>query len=311
MAGLNIGFMSNQLDERGTGNALYNYAHYNEEILGNTSYVLTYGSGQHDEGAKRRFLDRFGGFKVIYLPYHQKELDALYHIKSGYDDGFRPENDIPYFVHSVFDNEPHGTVYATISPWMATRFNLPYVPHIVEVADTTENYRDRLNIPENAVVFGRYGGSDSFDIPFVKSAIYHYLKSHDNVYFIFMNTDVFVEHSRVTYFPATVDPRSKRMFINTCDAMIHARSRGETFGIAVGEFAICGKPVITYAGSHERAHIEELGHFGLWYDNVTTLNRQFDKVLQGPMISWGYGQYTPELVMRKFDEVFLNGAATI
>lgn len=301
MASLKIGFMSNQLDNRGTGDALYNYAHYNEELLGNESRILTMDRGNHNQEAHRRFLDRFG---EVFLLDNLRGLDALYHIKSGYDDGI--QTTIPYLVHSVFDNQPHGTVYATVSPWMGARFGLPYVPHIVQTHPTDENLREQLGIPKDAVVFGRHGGTDSFDIPFVKNSISYYVQTDKRVYFLFLNTDKFVDHPRVVHLPATVDPKQKKMFINTCDAMIHARSRGETFGIAVGEFAISGKPIITYSESHERAHLEELGHFALTYKDTKSLENQFDKVVAGPLLTWGYGQYTPERVMAQFDEVFLS-----
>lgn len=298
-----VGFLSNQLDNRGTGDALYKYAHYNEEILGNESYIYSFAGGNHDREATRRFSDRFQ-LKVILLPY-KIEVDALYHIKSGYDDGFRPDN-IPYLVHSVFDNQPHGTVYATVSPWMGERFSLPYVPHIVELADTNENLRERLGIHKDGIVFGRHGGPDSFDIDFVKEEIKYYLETTPNVYFLFLNTDKFIEHPHVIHLPATVDPINKRKFINTCDAMIHARSRGETFGLSVGEFAVAGKPIITYSESHEKAHLYELGQFALTYKNGKELITQMDKIVAGPLLTWGYGNYTPYKVMTKFDEVFLS-----
>ncbi len=303
---MKIGFMSNQLDSRGTGNALYSYAHYNETILGNESYIYALAMGNHDQRMVNRFSRRFP-FKVMYLPYldHPKDLDALYHIKSGVDDGFNA-NGLPYLVHAVFDNQPHGTVYATVSPWMGERFQIPYVPHIVELADTSDNWREDLKIPKDAVVFGRHGGYDSFDIPFVKNSISYYVEQNPNVYFLFMNTEKFVDHPQVIHTESTTNPLRKRIFINTCDAMIHARSRGETFGIAVGEFAIAGKPVITYSESHERAHLEELGHFALTYKDSASLEARFDQVLKGPMLTWGYGNYTPYNVMRKFDEVFLS-----
>ena len=300
---MKIGFLSNQLDNRGTGDALYKYAHYNETILGNESVIFTnFGASGEDPDAVRRFVERFEVFNTGKIP--RNYLDALYHIKSGYNEGFDPH--IPYLVHSVFDNDPHGTVYATVSPWMGTRFGLEYVPHIVELADTNENFRKVMEIPEDAIVFGRHGGADTFDIPFVKDVISLYVQKHPNVYFLFLNTDKFVDHERVIHMPASVDPIYKRLFINTCDAMIHARSRGETFGLSVGEFAIAGKPVVTYSESHEKAHLQELGNFALTYSGPTALELRLDAVMRGPMISWGYGQYTPENVMKKFDEVFLS-----
>lgn len=299
-----IGFLSNQLDNRGTGNALYNYAHYNEEILGNKSLIYTFYRGNHNNEAEVRFEERFGKVNFVESQKDFRGFDALYHIKSGYNDGF--DVSIPYLVHSVFDNDPHGTVYATISPWMGERFSLPFVPHIVEVSQTTRSFRDELELSEDDVVFGRYGGLDSFDIPWVWAGIEATLALYPNTYFIFMNTNKVLEHPRVKYMNATVDPILKKMFINTCDAMIHARSRGETFGIAVGEFAIAGKPIITYSESGEKAHLQELGNFALTYGNLKELCDRLQQVIQGPLVSWGYGQYTPDNVMKKFKEVFLD-----
>ena len=299
---MKIGFMSNQLDNRGTGDALYKYAHYNETILGNESIIVTKAHGNHDEEATARFNARFKVFILEQTDF--KSLDAFYHIKSGFEDGMSAP--VPYLVHAVFDNQPHGDAYATVSPWMGDRYDLPYVPHIVELADTSETLREELGIPEDAVVFGRHGGADSFDIPFVKDSVSYYVQEHDNVYIVLLNTDKFVDHPRVIHLPATLDPIRKRQFINTCDAMIHARSRGETFGLSVGEFAIAGKPIITYSESQEKAHLQELGQFALTYKDTITLERQFDKVVAGPLVSWGYGNFTPYNVMMKFEEVFLS-----
>lgn len=303
---MRIGFLSNQLDNRGTGDALYNYAHYNEEILGNESAVYTFVGGRHDSAAYERFMRRFGTVRLVNDNTFISDVDALYHIKSGYDDGFRPASG-RYLVHAVFDNQPHGDRYATISPWMGKRFNLPFVPHIVEVDSTNEDYRQALGIPKDAVVFGRYGGPDTFDIPFVWETIKH-IADRYNIYFIFMNTDKpdLDLSDNVIFLAPTIDKTEKKKFINTCDAMLHARSRGETFGISVGEFAISGKPIITYQLSAETAHLEELGPFALLYMDESSLYDKILQVVQGPLVSWGYGQYTPENVMKKFKEVFLD-----
>ena len=95
----------------------------------------------------------------------------MYHIKSGEDDGFRPPNGVKYAVHAVFHPQLHGDKFAVISQWMADRDHFSFVPHIVELPDTHVNFRGALGIPENATVFGRHGGFDSFDIPWVWNSI--------------------------------------------------------------------------------------------------------------------------------------------
>lgn len=306
---MKIGFLSNQIDNRGTGNALFNYAYYNKVLLNNESIIYTFSTVNHNEEALRYFSQVFGGINIISGPDDITEVDALYHIKSGGYDGFDAK--VPYLVHSVFENVPHGTVYATISEWMGLRLQLPYVPHIVQLPEIDNNLRESLGIPESATVFGRYGGRDSFDIPWAWGAINRALEARSDYYFFFMNTDIpevdFYDPKRVVFMGATVNPYYKRTFINTCDAMLHARFRGETFGLAVGEFAFCGKPIITYEDSPEKAHIWELREWGTYYSDEESLFAQlvsFDKSGEVPPL---YQQFSPENVMRDFNEVFLSG----
>lgn len=313
---MRIGFLINQIDNRGTGNAVYDYADYNESILGNESVIFTFQSDQHDHDQLQRFLFRFD---KVWFPseIEKKGLDALYHIKSGENDGFGDSLNIPYLVHGVFRTDRHGTVFAAISSWMGKRDNVPYVPHIVSLPDIKDNLRADAGIPKDAVVFGRHGGIDTFDVPFVWSAINKVLEQRDDVWFLFMNTQIpvmnFYDPTRIVQVNPTVNPYEKRAFINSCDAMLHARMRGETFGIAVGEFDICGKLVITYGESSEGAHYENLDkHYYVYHTEdqlVKALIRGKKYYKQWEWMTGGYKKFTPENVMAKFQEVFLDGLA--
>lgn len=309
---MRIGFLSNQLDNRGTGNAMFDYAHYNETILGNESVIFTFPQGNHDTWSAYRYTERFGPYRLLTQLNDLSDIDALYHIKSGAKDWTEIEKVVKYLVHSVFDNEPHGHRYATISEWMGNRYNLPWVPHIIDPAilDDNANLRLDLDIPEDAKVFGRHGGPDTFDIPWVWDAIDRILAEDSNAYFVFMNTNIperkFSNPRNIITLAPTVNPIHKRMFINTCDAMLHARARGETFGMAVGEFAACSKPVFTYKDSPERAHIEQLGDWGHYYSDEVGLYlmmRAFNP--REGVVPALYQDFTPQKVMLKFKEVFL------
>jgi hypothetical protein len=314
---MKIGFLVNQIDNRGTGNALFDYAYYNEEILNNESSIFVLNPRDYDPymGTKlsRRFVDIHTDWDLRNRDFN---LDLIYHIKSGEDDGYRPSGasaGTPYAVHAVFDgSSPHGHRYATISEWMGWKFSIPYVPHIVELSEPSHTLRKQFNIPADAVVFGRHGGADTFDIPWAWDAINDCLKWRKNVYFLFMNTEYpagrrFHDPERVIFLPPTGDGAYKASFIYACDAMIHARFRGETFGIAVGEFAVAGKPVITFSESPEKAHIQHLGEQSIPYRNANELfyilkNYEADAVTVGQ-----YNSFTPRRVMRRFAKVFLNG----
>lgn len=303
---MKIGFLNNQVDNRGTGNALFDYAHYNEEILGNESRIFSLDNSERDDLMETRLLNRFG---KIYVDRGWFDLDVLYHIKSGYDDGFRTPEGVRYAVHAVFDYQPHGDRYAVVSPWMGAKYNSPFVPHIVNLPETTDDLRRDLAIPKDAIVFGRHGGVDSFDIPWAWSAIDRALKTNPNVWFLFMNTNrpyiKFYDDQRVIFIDPTANPRLKRAFINACDAMLHARGRGETFGIAVGEFSYLGKPIVTYANSPERNHLEEVAAYTYAdEDELFGILSLLDLTYERPQN--GYIDYTPEKVMAKFKEVFLD-----
>jgi hypothetical protein len=195
---------------------------------------------------------------------------------------------------------------------MGERFGIPFVPHIVELPEHSENIRKDLNIPVDAVVFGRHGGPDTFDIPYAWDCVEEAVDLFPNAWFLFMNTDIpkrrFEHAERIIAIQPTMDFWLKKAFINTCDAMLHARGRGETFGISVGEFAISGKPVITNSESHERAHLHELGDKALLYSSQLDLMNKITYVVKNSPLPpvYAYTDFNRDVVMAKFEEVFLS-----
>ena len=178
---------------------------------------------------------------------------------------------------------------------------------MVTLPECNENLREELKIPENAIVFGRYGGKESFDINFVHDIIKQIVNIRDDVYFLFMNTNVFYQHKNIIHLPGNADMVYKRKFINTCDSLIHARDRGETFGLTCGEFAICKKPVITWGGSREREHLLILKEKAVIYNNkehlfsiLNTFTKDKYNVNEN-----GYMFYTPKNVMDIFNRICL------
>ena len=108
--------------------------------------------------------------------------------------------------------------------------------------------------------------------------------------------------------PTTVDEIYKAKFINTCDAYLHARKQGESFGIAVGEFSVSNKPVITWANSEEKSHIEILGDKALVYENSEKLINIIENFTPNTTKNWdAYSeQFAPKKVMDKFKKVFID-----
>lgn len=136
-----IAFHSNQLSVRGTEVALYDYAHFNESLLGNRSVVVHQRSNPNNHpDALAKFHSRF---EVLAYD-HLEELDdllasrhaqLLYTIKAGKRDGVLSRR-IPNMVHAVFPTAPwpvHGSAYAFISEWLSKECSgneIPTVPHI-------------------------------------------------------------------------------------------------------------------------------------------------------------------------------------
>lgn len=350
---MKVAFHTNQLCLQGTEIALYDYAHFNEIYLGNQSLVVTKknkinargGAGVHQPLAIQKFEERF---EVLYYEdlselerlLEEKGVDVLYAIKKGTEDGV-VSNGRKTVIHTVFKYfEPHGDVYAYVSQWLSdemTEGNYPVVPHMIHLPQVKGDLREQLNIPGDAFVLGRYGGMNSFDIDFVKDVVIKIADEREDIHFVFMNTPDFVSerkfktklmykicryfkktepHPRIHFLPGTHDMAFKSKFINTCDVMLHARYRGETFGIAIGEFSIHNKPILTYSGRgnqlHENNHLDILKDKGLLYHESKDLEELIDSLSKNKenlkLQNWDQysEQFGPDIIMQQFKRVFLS-----
>jgi len=313
-----IAFHSNQLGLRGTEIALYDYANYNEEILGNKSIIMS--SPHGDLSALSKFKERFNVELRDFYSYQdycdKNKIDYLYIIKAGgSSDGICLAN-TPCLIHAVFRaNDPHGHKYFYVSDWLARDQGYDAETHglnhiVPSLRPSAYDLRDKLGIPKNKTVFGCYGGSTEFNINFVHEVIKRITQEQDDIIFLFMNINEFCEkNDNIIHLPGTWVLEEKTSFIEACDAMIHARSGGETFGCAVAEFSIGNKPVITYNGSGERNHIELLGERGIYYNGYEDLYEILtclNKYIKHDDYYKSYDCCNPEVIMEKFNRVFLT-----
>ena len=307
----------------GTEVALYDYAVHNETLLGNKSIVIYDKNNPNNEKfTTDKFSKRFDTFAYGDI----SELDSilkktnsqlLYAIKSGQKDNVLSLQ-IPTMVHAVFPTNPlqiHGASYAYISDWLSrncSQGKIPTVPHIVDLPNVNGTLRESLGIPENALVIGGFGGQHSFDIPFAISAVVKLLEQNKSIYFLFMNFNEFIRHPRAFFLPGTPEINQKVKFINSCDAMLHARRQGESFGLACGEFSIKNKPIITCSLGKHTHHIETLGSKGFYYDSEDSLI-EIIKQLPKQLIkdsNWDCysDKYNPQIVMTAFNEKLIQPA---
>lgn len=311
-------FHTNTLNFRGTTVAITDYARYNQEILGNESviaYCNTYGQ-EKDMGNEPSVIDtlekefKVVGYRAGYLEgkIDDNKIDLAYFINSGKREKL-PTN-CKTAVHAVFQfNEPHGDRYAYISKWLSDEMasgSIPYVPHIVDLPRSNTNYRKALGIRDDQIVVGRIGGYYTFDIPGVQEYIKRLVSTNDRFVFLFVGTEAFIDHPNVRFINEIHSPEKKARFINTCDCMIHARQRGESFGLSIAEFLSLNKPVLAWNGGHDRNHLEMLKDSGTLYNNEDDLNYMLHN-LKDFNQDWTkrVEEFKPIPVMQKFKKVFL------
>ena len=310
-----IAFWDNYLSERGTTISLFDYAYYNEKILGNQSIIMY---NKTRVGSINDVIEKFKShFEVIGVDnFHEvdnilkdQNCDIFYIIKAGENEG-QVSNFCKTVVHCVFNcSFPHGDVYASIAPWVNdNNGNFPVVPHMINLPSNQDNMRDILNIPQNAVVFGRHGGYEQFDIHYVHNIVYNVALTNPNIYFLFLNTKPFCDPlPNIIHLSTVVDLKQKSTFINTCDAMLWARSDGETFGLSIAEFSIKNKPVLCcYSGA--LSHIHLLKDKAIIYNenNLKDILINFNKEEMQKQDWNAYKDYTPENVMKIFKKVFID-----
>ena len=316
---MKIAFLAAGLTLRGSEVAVRDYARGAREILG--AEVLLAVRWQPDlehhpvmAEWRREFpcvVHRGGADLSRQL--QERGVQVLYEIKPGRNDGLVVPG-VRHCVHAMFpETEFHGDRYVYVSRWLSrvmTGREDRYVPHLVPRLVSGETLRPALGIPAGARVFGRHGGEDTFNLPFVHEAVRRHARRHPEDHFVFLNTRTVPGTeglANVHYLPGTADPGAKASFLATCDGMLHARRHGETFGLAVGEFAVLGKRVLTYGHSRERAHLEMLGPQAGIYTDRPSLEQLLRDFQPGAVHGTEYEHHADvREVMARFRACFLD-----
>jgi glycosyltransferase involved in cell wall biosynthesis len=323
---MKIAFQTNTICHRGTTVAVLDYAKYNQEILGNES-IIVYPSNYSDPGVspdsltqqdvlaevKKQFtVIGYTSLQELDQIVVENNIDATYFIKGGFNDGLLTTKS-KNLVHAVFQaNQPHGDKYAYISSWLSKTMSdgeIDYVPHIVNLPKTAKtNFREKIGISKDKIVVGRIGGLYQFDIRWVLQTVADFAYNNPNYEFVFVNTAPFLNPSlpNIRFIDPIIDEQEKTDFILSCDAMIHARSDGESFGLAICEGLFHNKPVFCFNGGRDKHHVQLLENSGLLYNNPNDLRHMLTNVKSYyNEYSRIVEQFSPEIVMEKFKRVFL------
>jgi len=329
MSKKNIIFFVRHFLERGSEVAIYQYAHYNETILGNKSYIACFTKGNPIrtcemgicESTYDKFKNRFTIFELNMIEDIRNYIDTynisvFYTLAAGGEDVYKFHDktiwgECKTIKHCVFQtNAPESDYYCCISDYLSKKDknNIPVFPHMIDLPETQDNMRALLHIPEEAIVFGGYGGKDSFSIGYVHGVVEYVanLSLETPIYFLFANFHKFCpDNPRIIHLPMILDSIEKVKFINTCDAMLWARSDGETFGIAIGEFSSKNKPIICSAVG-DLAHVDFLGKKAFLYKSLGHLTNILLKFSKESVKDkdWNcFREYTPEKVMTEFNNI--------
>jgi hypothetical protein len=311
-------FHLNSISERGTTTAALEYA----QALKKKGHTAVFGFDQRDKTNHPLFIKKIAEEwplipYVDFQEFSRKEaqlFDFAYFIKSGENDGkFIPG--VTNYIHCVFQSyEPHGDIYAYVSEWLANQMRLTQassddkeflsVPHIVDMPDPTIDLRQKLGIPKSAICGIRIGGIETFDIKFVRDLVMK-LAHQDEYYFIFINTEVFTNSPNVKFLNTVFDKQMKANLLASADYFLHARERGESFGVAIVEAIQMGIPVFAWEGGIDRNHVQLLPTEMLYKDeNDLRLLIQCSKSLKSEVLRLTAEEFRPDSVIKKFLKVF-------
>lgn len=285
----------NALNERGVTTSIETYA----QILTGMGHIVSIAFRSDNPSNVPEVVERIGQ-QFELLPYQrfskvqnsQHNFDLAYFQKSG----ARDDNclKIPSVIHVVFQEyDPHGQSYIYISKWLANQMKseirspknvyrglraringcsnalkFDYLPLSSNV-DLLDDSRDR-----NRFVLLRYGGNDSFDIPWVQNELINFVQTHPNAIAFMVNTNQFVDHERIRFLPKFTNATERNHLLSSCDVFLHARYRGESFGLAVVEAMQAGKPILSWSGGIDSHHVELLSGSGCLFSNRQELSEK-------------------------------------
>jgi len=289
----------NSLSERGTTNAVLGYAQlltqyghsieiaYNEETPSNNPAVVKKIASEFELVPYRTFSS---------LRQHQLQYDLAYFIKSGRNDD-RYFDKTPSLVHAVFQEyQPHGYKYFYVSEWLSQTMKnrqwrpknylagrqgiengcvnarkFDFLPHVVDVEQLGQGMRGELGLPPDCFVILRYGGYDTFDIPWAQQALVEIIETNPHVFALMVNTRPFSDHERVIYLTQFTSHLERDRLLGTADLFLHARMRGESFGLSIVEALQARIPVLAWVGGSDRNHTALLSNSNSLYSNRSDL----------------------------------------
>jgi hypothetical protein len=324
-------FHANQFGPRGTEVNMYSLARAFEELACGEAHAVSFRDGavQRPEphlamASYAKFVARFPGRVHLLNTSNSEELDALvaamradavYSVQAGHPQwGYAHPTVAKLLIHAVFDgSQPRGHAFAVVSDSVTRVAGVPVVPNIVEPSGAPPagepSLRVALGLPRSARVFCRHGGATTFNIEYARQAVCNHARQHPGDAFLLKSTEEAPCEAalpNIIHLPHSSDPPALARYLQACDACVHGRMDGETFGLAVAECSAAGLPVITTSDIQPAFHLTVLGAHAILYHDQPSLRRaleSFDPVsLAGSRQARRdlYAKYFPEQVMLTF-----------
>lgn len=157
---------------------------------------------------------------------------------------------------------PSDWVWEVAAPWSKgdPRCGMLYCP--IEVPHSDQSLRPELGIPEDTVVFGRVGRNANDIHDSLSLRAYKEVESDKTLFLVLAPPPIMIEEAKklgiknIRFLEPTVDEVWLSKFYNAIDALAHARLDGETFGCAIAEAMIHGRPVVTHRSHIRNAQLE-------------------------------------------------------
>ena len=143
-----------------------------------------------------------------------------------------------------------------------------YVP--VNISDEAGNLREKLSIPEDAIVCGMHQRPErGIFSPISINAIHNVARNtKKKIYFILLGgSELYSDHAKLVglrnfiHLPYETNRKNIDIFLNTLDIYTHSRCDGETLGRVLQEAMIHKLPIISHTAQWN-AHIETIGAGG-------------------------------------------------
>lgn len=285
----NLLFHCDVINERGSTAALFEYISLCRDAGHNVTWAYSLDS-PNNQKSLALVQEEFNTIAVSSVEKFArsagKRFDWVYLLKKGLHDGLLIPG-IPNSVHAIFQYyQPHGDSYAYISDWLARtmsrsqnkyiparfrpyipleKLKLSSVPFSVNLPLPATNLRTEFGIPDEAKLCLRFGGMETFDIPWVKRILIESLDEDSNLWFLGVNTEKFTTHKRAVFAPPIFGLQTKADLIGSADFILHARRQGESFGMNILESMQGGKPILAWYGGWDRNHVALLDKSSLYF----------------------------------------------